>query len=44
VYLALVERRIFGAQLRYEFEGALWLDTLLTTPSGVRLVRVELPG
>ncbi len=43
LYLKLVQRRVFGAQVRYEFDGSTWLDTLLATPTGVRLVRVELP-
>jgi len=43
LYLKLVERRIYGAQVRYEFDSGSWLDTLITTPSGCRLVRVRLP-
>jgi len=43
LYLKLVERRVYGAQIRYEFEKACWLDTLITTPAGCRLVRVRLP-
>jgi len=43
LYLKLIERRIYGAQIRYEFESGSWLDTLITTPSGCRLVRVRLP-
>lgn len=43
LYLKLVERRVFGAQIRYEFDDGVWLDTLMATPSGVRLVRVRLP-
>jgi len=43
LYLKLVERRLYGAQIRYEFESAAWLDTLVTTPAGCRLVRVRLP-
>ena len=26
-------------QIRYRYDNALWLDTLMNTPSGVRLVR-----
>jgi hypothetical protein len=43
LYLKLVERRVYGAQIRYEFESGAWLDTLVTTPAGCRLVRVRLP-
>ena len=43
LYLKLVQRRVFGAQMRYEFQGKVWLDTLIATPEGLRLVRVELP-
>lgn len=43
LYLKLVERRVYGAQIRYEFESGSWLDTLVTTPAGCRLVRVRLP-
>jgi hypothetical protein len=40
-------RRLFaggegiGVQLRYRFQGATWLDTLMRAPGGVRLVRVR---
>ncbi len=37
----LVERRVFGAQFRYEHGGAIWLDTLIATTGGVRLVRLD---
>jgi hypothetical protein len=30
-----------GAQLRYSYKGADWWDTLLRTPNGFRLVRIE---
>lgn len=30
-----------GVQLRYQFQGAQWWDTLLRTQNGVRLVRVR---
>jgi hypothetical protein len=43
LYLKLVQRRVFGAQIRYLLEGQVWLDTLIATPEGLRLVRVELP-
>lgn len=41
LYLNLVERRVFGAQLRYEYKRSVWLDTLIPTKDGVRLVRIE---
>ena len=30
-----------GVQLRYTYNGAQWWDTLMRTPSGVRLVRIQ---
>lgn len=32
---------VIGVQLRYRARGAVWCDTLMRTPDGVRLVRVE---
>ena len=32
-----------GVQLRYSYEGTTWWDTLLRTPAGVRIVRIEAP-
>lgn len=32
-----------GVQLRYVHEGTTWWDTLLRTPAGVRIVRIEAP-
>lgn len=32
-----------GVQLRYRLGAGIWCDTLMRTPEGVRLVRVELP-
>lgn len=31
-----------GVQVRYRYEKQEWCDTLLATPSGVRLVRISL--
>lgn len=31
-------------QVRYEHEGGIWIDTVLRTPLGARLVRVRAPG
>ncbi len=30
-----------GLQIRYRYEGAVWWDTLLCTPQGVRVVRIR---
>lgn len=30
-----------GAQIRYQYEGADWWDTLIRTPQGVRIVRIR---
>lgn len=39
---ALESGAIQGLQVRYRFEGALWLDTLLRRPEGVALTRMRL--
>ena len=36
----LADGRFRGVQVRYEYEGKEWCDTLLSTATGVRLVRV----
>ena len=38
---ALEEGTARGVQIRYRHEGTEWCDTLLRTPAGVRLVRVN---
>jgi hypothetical protein len=38
---ALLAGRVLGVQIRYLHEGRRWCDTLLPTPAGVRLVRIE---
>lgn len=30
-----------GVQIRYMYEGSQWWDTLMRTPQGVRVVRIE---
>lgn len=30
-----------AAQILYVYDGKLWMDTLMPTPTGVRLVRIE---
>jgi hypothetical protein len=37
-----VKMKIFGAQIRYLRGGSLWMDTLIATRGGVRLVRLQL--
>jgi len=39
--VALQEGRVLGVQIRYWFNGANWWDTLLRTPQGIRLIRIE---
>ena len=34
---------VFGVQVRYRWEEAEWRDTLMRTPSGIRLVRMRMP-
>lgn len=41
---ALRAGRVRAIQIRYRHGGAEWRDTLLDTPSGVRLVRVSTPS
>ena len=38
----LVEQRAFGGQVAYGRAGHQWLDTLIATQRGVRLVRLQL--
>lgn len=35
------ERSVRGVQVRYRHNGAVWWDTLMIVPSGVRLVRIR---
>lgn len=37
----LLAGEIAGVQLRYEYDGAQWWDTVLATPAGWRLVRIR---
>ena len=37
----LANGELLGLQLRYRYEGALWWDTLMRTPAGIRMVRIE---
>ena len=38
---ALQQGRVLGVQVRYRYGGSGWWDTLLRTPHGIRLVRIE---
>ena len=38
---ALQDGRLRGVQVRYEWQGRQWLDTLLRSQEGLRLVRLE---
>ncbi|QRO00540.1 hypothetical protein JRI60_16635 [Archangium violaceum] len=38
---ALREARVLGVQIRYWYDGANWWDTLMRTPKGVRLIRIQ---
>jgi hypothetical protein len=42
VVLPLVSHEVFGAQVEFSGGGHRWLDTLISTRSGVRLVRLQL--
>jgi hypothetical protein len=38
---ALRDKQVAGVQIRYWYDGANWWDTLMHTPRGVRLIRIE---
>lgn len=40
---ALQDRTVHGLQIRYSYQGAHWIDTLLVRPTGVRVVRIQTP-
>jgi hypothetical protein len=37
----LLAGEVRGVQIRYRHGGAIWWDTLMATPDGVRLVRIR---
>lgn len=37
----LLAGRFRGVQIRYAYQGQEWCDTLLSTPQGVRIVRMS---
>jgi hypothetical protein len=37
----LAEREVRGVQVRYRYDGANWMDTLMPVADGVRLVRIR---
>lgn len=41
--LALAEGRVRGVQVRYALGSEVWRDTLMLTPEGTRLVRIQEP-
>ena len=34
-------KSVRGLQIRYRYQGSEWWDTLMHTPAGVRVVRIE---
>lgn len=40
---AVEQGRALGLQLRYTYQGCLWMDTLMRTEEGLRLVRIAHP-
>ncbi len=36
-----LSKQVKGLQIRYRYEGAEWWDTLMHTPGGVRIIRIE---
>lgn len=41
---ALASGKARGVQIRYAFDGRVWVDTLIATPSGAKLVRMVAPA
>lgn len=41
---ALRQSRVRGVQLRYRYQGVVWVDTLVDTLAGIRLVRSRIPS
>jgi hypothetical protein len=41
---ALEQGRVLGVQIRYRYQGSPWWDTLLRTPHGIRIVRIQPPS
>jgi hypothetical protein len=37
----LLDRSVTAIQVRYQFDGHEWTDTLLNAPAGIRLVRCQ---
>ena len=37
----LIERTVSAIQIRYTYDGHEWTDTLLNSPSGIRIVRCQ---
>jgi len=37
----LLEKSLWGAQLRYVHQGVAWVDTLIVGPQGVKIVRMK---
>ncbi len=42
-FRALEQGSVFGVQVSYRFDGAEWRDTLMKTPQGIRIVRMQMP-
>lgn len=38
----LLQQKVFGAQIQYSYGSGRWLDTLVVTSAGFRLVRVSI--
>ena len=36
-----LSKKARGLQIRYRYDGAEWWDTLMHTPSGIRIIRIE---
>jgi hypothetical protein len=40
----LIANKLRGLQIRYRWEGVGWIDTLLCTPEGIRIIRTKAPA
>lgn len=38
----LLRQKVFGAQIQYSYDSGRWLDTLVVSSAGFRLVRVPI--
>lgn len=42
-FRSLERGQLFGVQIAYRFQDVEWRDTLMKTPEGIRIVRMQMP-